>query len=65
MGAKQKQEYPPILTVAQASKMLQLNRHTIYDLVRQSKIPAFHAGKAIRLSRDKLLEIVAEESEVN
>jgi excisionase family DNA binding protein len=52
-------EFPPILTVEQASKLLQLDRHTIYELIRQKKIPGFKAGRAIRLNRDKLLEIVA------
>lgn len=50
-------EYPPILTVSQAAEMLQLERHTIYELVRQGKIPAFRAGRVIRLSRDGLLEL--------
>jgi excisionase family DNA binding protein len=53
------EEYPPILTVAQASRMLQLDRHTIYELVRQRRIPAFKAGRAIRIHRDRLLEMVA------
>lgn len=40
--------------------MLQLDRHTIYELIRQNKIPAFRAGRVIRIHRDKLLEIVAK-----
>ena len=59
-ASQRQQEFPPILTVEQASKMLQLERHTIYELIRQGKIPAFRAGRAIRLSRDKLLEMVAK-----
>lgn len=57
----QAQEFPPILTVEQAAQFMQLERHTIYELIRQGKIPAFRAGRAIRLSRDKLLEIVGRD----
>ncbi len=53
-------EYPPILTVTQASKLLQLECHKVYDLIKQKKIPAFKAGRAIRVNRDKLLQMVAE-----
>jgi excisionase family DNA binding protein len=52
-------EYPPILTVAQAAKMTQLDQHTVYELIRQGKIPAFKAGRVLRISRDKLLDLVA------
>lgn len=54
-------KFPPILTVEQAAQFMQLERHTIYELIRQGRIPAFRAGRAIRLSRDKLLEIVGED----
>ncbi len=53
-------EYPPILTVAQAAKMTQLDQHTVYELIRQGKIPAFKAGRVLRINRDKLLELIAE-----
>ena len=53
-------EYPPILTVDQAAVMMQLDRNTVYELIRQGKIPAFKAGRVIRINRDQLLQIVAE-----
>jgi len=56
--------FPPILTVQQAARLLQLEEHKVYDLVRFGHIPAFRAGRAIRISRDKLLETVAQGTEV-
>lgn len=60
MAYKQAVEYPPILTCEQAAELLQLDRDTVYALIRKKIIPTFPPGvvRGKRIHRDALLEIV-------
>jgi excisionase family DNA binding protein len=48
---------PSILTVDEVTKLLRLNRKTVYELVQQGRIPgAHHFGRVIRFSKVAVLE---------
>lgn len=49
-------DYPPVLTPAEAAELLRLSRvNTITDKCRAGELPAFKAtGKAWRIDRDRL-----------
>jgi excisionase family DNA binding protein len=52
---------PDVLTPAQAAEFLQVNRHKIYELIRQRRIPAFKLGhRTVRIPREGLLDAIAE-----
>ena len=43
-----------ILTLEQVAELLQVNRRTIYRLVREGKIPAFKVGKQWRFKKEAI-----------
>ncbi len=50
---------PPVLTVPQAARVLQIPVKTCYDLVRHGKIPGKKLGvKIVRISKKALLEFL-------
>lgn len=59
-------ELPEILCVDQVAAYLKIDRYLAYRLVGEGSIPSFRFGRAIRISKYKLGEmigaIVAEES---
>jgi excisionase family DNA binding protein len=48
-------ELPPVLTPAQAAKVLQIGRNQVYELCHQRQIPHVRIGQRIRIPRDALL----------
>lgn len=47
---------PPALTVDEAARLLRVNRKTLYDAVRDGRIPGvIRMGRSIRIGRDALL----------
>jgi excisionase family DNA binding protein len=56
------ESYPPILTVEQASQLLQVKQRTIYDWSSRKLLKgcSFRAGKHLRFFRDKLVAHVAQ-----
>ena len=48
---------PPGLTVDEAARLLRVNRKTLYDAVREGRVPGVvRMGRTIRIGRDALLE---------
>lgn len=43
-----------VLTIAEASRYLRVNKATIYKLARRGLMPAFKVGKVWRFKRDKI-----------
>lgn len=51
---------PRALTVRQVTKLLQLGRPRIYDLIREGKIEAFRVGSVWRVKRSSIEKLVGE-----
>lgn len=48
---------PPALTVDEAARLLRVNRKTLYDAVREGRVPGVvRMGRTIRIGRDALLD---------
>lgn len=48
---------PPALTVDEAARLLRVNRKTLYDAVRDGRVPGVvRMGRTIRIGRDALLD---------
>ena len=54
----------PLVPVGLASKATGLNRHYLYRLAAQNKVPHYRAGKAVRFSIPELLEWMRNNAEV-
>jgi excisionase family DNA binding protein len=54
-------QYPPIMTTAQAAELLSVHVEYLRRMVREERIPAhrFPLGREIRFLRDELIEWVA------
>lgn len=49
--------YPDFLSVRDAMEVLGVSKSTIYELIREQKVPAFRLGpKLWRIRKDSLLE---------
>ncbi|MGB8347697.1 MAG: helix-turn-helix domain-containing protein [Ktedonobacteraceae bacterium] len=53
---------PLLLTVAQTSKVLNLGRTKIYELMKRGELPAVHVGKAVRFSYAALQQWVEQQT---
>lgn len=51
---------PALLRVAEAARLLNISRNTLYELVNRGEIPCLRVSKSIRLSRQSLTEWVKE-----
>ncbi len=50
-------ELPQVLKVAELADLLRMDRKSVYDAIREGKIPGVQRiGRAIRISRDAVLE---------
>ena len=49
-------DYPPVLTVQAAARMLDLHPNTVYRMVRRGDLQAARCGKVLRISRDAVQE---------
>lgn len=48
---------PSALTVDEAARLLRVNRKTLYDAVREGRVPGVvRMGRTIRIGRDALLD---------
>lgn len=55
-GAGTAPALPPALTVDEAARLLRVNRKTLYDAVRDGRVPGvIRMGRSIRIGRDALL----------
>lgn len=55
-GAGRAAMLPPALTVDEAARVLRVNRKTLYDAVRDGRVPGvIRMGRSIRIGRDALL----------
>ena len=53
-------QLPEILTIEQASKLLNLAKPTIYTLTSKAKIPHFKKGKKLYFKRSELLQWIEQ-----
>ena len=51
-------EYPPVLTVEEAAKILRIGRTAAYEAVRRGELPAIKLGRSLRVPRALLLELL-------
>ena len=49
-------EQPEVMTVEQTAALLQLCRNTVYQYVREGRIPATLVGNKLRFSRRLVIE---------
>lgn len=49
-------DYPPVLTVQAAARLLDLHPNTVYRMVRRGELQAARCGKVLRISRDAVQE---------
>ncbi len=63
IGPSPAEQYPPILTTAQASELLSVHVEYLRKMVREGRIPAhrFPGGREIRFLRDELVDWVAQQ----
>ena len=51
------QSLPPVLRIAEAARLLRVNRKTLYELVQKNALPgARRVGHVIRIDRDAVLD---------
>jgi excisionase family DNA binding protein len=62
-GPSPSEQYPEILTTAQASQLLAVHVEYLRKMVREGRIPAhrFPGGREIRFLRDELIAWVAQQ----
>lgn len=51
-------DLPLVLTLAQAAKLLSVDRRTLYPHIRRGDLRAFKVGNAYRIERDALLSFI-------
>ena len=57
-----KQEWPPIMTIAEVSQYLGLHELTVRRLAREGAIPALKLGRQWRIKRDLLERWIEQRS---
>ena len=50
----------PMMTLAELAQHLQVNRNTLYKLIRQGEIPAFKIGSDYRFDRNAIEQLMAD-----
>jgi excisionase family DNA binding protein len=55
------EEMPAVLTVSDICAALRVSRPTVYDLIRSNRLAAFKVGRAIRCSRQSLLNFINQQ----
>jgi len=53
-------EYPIVLTVQQAARLLQVSENHLYGLIAQGVVPHTRFGKLIRIPRWTLMQFIAQ-----
>lgn len=49
---------PPVLTVEELAEILRIGRNTAYNLVKEKKIKSIQCGRAIRIPRKAIEELI-------
>ena len=59
MSKRELKELPEVMTVAQVAELLQVTKHTVYQLVESGEVPSFRIGGGkrarIRLLREAVI----------
>jgi len=50
----------PMMTLAELAQYLQVNRNTLYKLIRRGEIPAFKIGSDYRFDRNAIEQLMAD-----
>jgi len=56
---EQLDNYPTVITVAEAAKVLRIGRNTCYAGVRSGAIPATRIGGRILITKHRLIEMLS------
>ena len=62
---KSYQDLPPTLTAPEVSEVLGISRAAAYELVRSKGFPRMRIGTRILVPRDKFLQWIEEQTEMN
>ncbi|MBE3573478.1 MAG: helix-turn-helix domain-containing protein [Moorella humiferrea] len=60
-GTLKQAEYPEIMNVEEVADLLRVSNQTVYNLVRNGKLPATKIGREWRFSRTQILALVKGE----
>ncbi|WP_066639194.1 helix-turn-helix domain-containing protein [Desulfolucanica intricata] len=55
-------DLPMIMTVELTAQVLGLNKGTVYEMIRQKRIPAVKVGRRLLVPRDALLDWITKEA---
>ena len=58
LQTKEFADYPPVLTVQAAARLLDLHPNTVYRMVRRGELQAGRCGKVLRISRDAVQKVL-------
>lgn len=53
-------DLPPALDVGTVAELLGVSRWAVYEAVKKGELPALHVGRAVRIPRRPLLELLGE-----
>lgn len=62
LNRKKRTSYPAWMTAEQAAHFLDVSVGHVYELVRRGEIPAFNAGRSVRIDRDGLFLAAREKA---
>jgi len=54
-----------LLTITEATKMLKLNRTTLYTLIKKGEIPAIRLGSQWRIPKEELEKLIGNSTSKN
>lgn len=57
VASEEHEEFPEIMTPAEAARFLRLGKNGIYDAIKAGSIPSIRVGRRILLSRNSLRQL--------
>ena len=58
MDDRRFEDYPDVLTVTEAAKLLRLGRNAMYDSIRRAEIPAIRVGRRLLVPKGALFRML-------
>lgn len=52
------EDFPDVMTVVEAAKLLRISSNTAYEMIRQKKIPAIRMGHKLLISKKALMAMM-------
>ena len=60
----ERKNYPDVLTVQQAQKVLKIGRLSVYHLIENNKIPAFRIGRIYYIPKKTIIHFLETRGEI-